>query len=783
MAGTVPERTGATESGADAEGAAIDRRERGPDHPLSDQPPPLSPSELEAAVARRAILRRQRGTEAFRSELRDDPLLRAVGRVVMDPGPPRAPLHPDDATIQAHLGGFARGAMEALAPPEGLPADNSPRTFASALTPPPIALRTTRTARRRDRPAPVPRPFAEEWRATYGLRPPAIPPLDVKAWEAAYPRMAAAGPISLQAALRIGGAISLGELRAAGWNDARRLGDDTPVNKIVSAVVYVGAGFAAVFTPAGELLETANGHLMPVVAVSASESFREQGMPGIFLGGKDVYAIVSGTGSKEEDIRVRKGFFGLTVSGKHADRQELRRELGGGTSIVMFVVSPSYWNRRSVAQAVAGAVGRVTDVVAVAIVRGYLRNALGSELQEVSAGELAKDAVLAVLQKIAPILDPGVIEDTRRIAMATGMAIWPGEGMDVAPDLEVAARVLAPELASQLIGAAAGGARKDAGRAAGGIVRGGAKIRSLVQQRGLTSDSRYGPEPSTAQGSTKRPDPSRPRPLRPQRSDLSANERRGIAASSVKQGVEPRDRGTSTSGRTAPSTGLRLSPADVSRLRALHPALPRYMELHPKVRLTPENEKALALLFRRTGGQGVSDVARRSSSGELAVLEKLHNERATRSIDIISPSNVKGDRRPDFRVESVHGTYFVESTTPTLARRGAAAQRGVRRLGSEPISRPASSDEIRDAFLRKIKRGQITQGRPGIIVVHLQRAPTDGPVLTTSQMATIEGELASRSEVLELLIVVPGPRMRHILRVGSRDSGLHLAEGVLGSSP
>jgi hypothetical protein len=227
-----------------------------------------------------------------------------------------------------------------------------------------------------------------------------------------------------------------------------------------------------------------------------------------------------------------------------------------------------------------------------------------------------------------------------------------------------------------------------------------------------------------------------------------------------------------------------LAPADTLRLRSLHPSLPDYLETRPRISLDPVTEKQLANIFATTGQSGGRYQAVRSASGELAVLEKIHAAPSTSSVMVLRPSNKLGDVTPDFAVNSTsRGRYHVETTTPTLAYRG---QRGPSRGAGDSArprppmerTRPATSQEVLQAFNRKLDSGQISRSTPGVIVVNVQRAPA-GPLLTAMQIQRLESRIASRAEVWELLVVVPGPQGRRVLRVGVRDSGLGLAEGAL----
>ncbi|MEJ3748616.1 hypothetical protein WEI85_35715 [Actinomycetes bacterium KLBMP 9797] len=227
-----------------------------------------------------------------------------------------------------------------------------------------------------------------------------------------------------------------------------------------------------------------------------------------------------------------------------------------------------------------------------------------------------------------------------------------------------------------------------------------------------------------------------------------------------------------------------LTPEQIAQARAVHPALPGLLERYPKVTLDTETLAELGQLLTSTGRSRATYVRTRAASGELAVLDQLHRSDSVQSIGMLRPA--KGRRTPDFTVLSTAGERFqVEVTTPTLARRG---QRGPARAGdggarvAPPVdrTREPTSAEIRDAFARKLDdSAQISAARPGVVVVNVQRLPRQGPVLTAGEIAELETMIAGKPYVRELLVSVPGPSGRTLLRVGARDSGLGIARGTV----
>jgi hypothetical protein len=175
---------------------------------------------------------------------------------------------------------------------------------------------------------------------------------------------------------------------------------------------------------------------------------------------------------------------------------------------------------------------------------------------------------------------------------------------------------------------------------------------------------------------------------------------------------------------------------------------------------------------------------RRSGSGELLVLERLQRDSGVIEIQMLKPSNIQWDRIPDFRIrtQSPGGPGHVEVRTTTGAKQGQLDPvRGEKRL--DPVTgekradleRPKySADRVYEAFRAKIKHGQISRRRPGVIVQFVV-ATAEPPFLKPSMVAKLIAELANRPYIQELILIVN----HKAYRVGSRKSALNLSEAPL----
>jgi hypothetical protein len=232
----------------------------------------------------------------------------------------------------------------------------------------------------------------------------------------------------------------------------------------------------------------------------------------------------------------------------------------------------------------------------------------------------------------------------------------------------------------------------------------------------------------------------------------------------------------------------RLTPAQIAQVEAEHPALVKVLQRYPKLELDDESVSELGKLFTSTRRSGATYQRIRSASGELTILVQLHKADSTELISLLRPTTGTGTRTPDFAVVTASGdSYYVEVTTPTLANRSQRSPArpepggtGARTAPPTDKTRPATRSEIKEAFVRKLNSpSQITEARPGVIIVNVQRVPREGPVLTAKQVADLESSIADKPYIRELLIAVPTTEGRTLLRLGTRDSGLGLAQGTL----
>lgn len=242
--------------------------------------------------------------------------------------------------------------------------------------------------------------------------------------------------------------------------------------------------------------------------------------------------------------------------------------------------------------------------------------------------------------------------------------------------------------------------------------------------------------------------------------------------------------------RTAARTVARELGAEVrANLARIHRALPGYLERSAKLPLEPDTISELGALFTRTSRLGGTYLEVRAASSELTVLEKLLGHGPSTEVRLIKPKNIRNEVRADFKSTLANGdTFYTEVTSVTSATRSqrgsselAADGRRVRSKTKPPVdkTKPATSSQVREAFARKIKHGQINETNPGVIVVNVVTGGSSGPFLTAGQIAGLTEKIANKPFIRELILVVRTPRGRQLMRVGPRDSGLGLTDGVL----
>ncbi len=617
------------------------------------------------------------------------------------------------------------------------------------------------------------------------------------------PRATVTG-ISLEDALRRLRSADVGDLRSIGLR-LPGLPSNLPMTspRVTSAVVYVGPGVAGFFTTGGKLLQTPVGHSEHVLAATEP--------PGLWYGGGE--DVVAGPQYRKRffavdfstrPYRVREGSVpGINVEGRYQELEDMRHwSLFGGAK--MFVISPTYWQRKSLRQALLDAPERLFLAVERSVSAGYVSDALGTAVSSATVWDAARGILAELIKKFIPVPLPGEVEALEPRGIAVAMATWGADRVNTSADVDVAARLLAPEIASEIVGKVTSKAIKGVSRAGRAVRKPGAG----TQQRSRGE----APESASNLPGTSSTTPDTRAVSQTAREAARSNGERGRARTStaavpVNRGVRatspsspsstvgderlalgtPARASTSTGSTRSVRVGRPLSKEAVAALAAKHPALPQYLMRRPKISLDEQTTSQLAGIFRSTRRAGGTYQRVRAASGELAVIEKVSRVRDTRSIRVLPAGRRSGDRTPDLRVTRSTGeVYHVEITTPTLSRRG---QRGplrgdaagplARRRPPSDKTRVATSTEIQAAFKRKIDREQLSTQRPGVIVVNLQRRPAAGPVLTRDQIRDLEAEIVNKPHIRALLVVVPEKSGRQVLRVGSRSSGLEIADGLL----
>jgi hypothetical protein len=272
--------------------------------------------------------------------------------------------------------------------------------------------------------------------------------------------------------------------------------------------------------------------------------------------------------------------------------------------------------------------------------------------------------------------------------------------------------------------------------------------------------------------------------------ELTGGRRTGTGPDPTTGGPKPAERaGTGDivpPGETAQTFRDRFTPEEIARIEASHPALVKFLRRFDKIALDDESLAQLRKLFLDTRASRGTYQRVRSGSGGLMALVQLDKADSTALVRLLNP--VDGMRMPDFQVVTRSGEiYYVEVTMPTLSRklqRGPARAEpgGAGHLEPHPggTTRPATSSDIKEAFNRKLRTpAQISETRPGVVIVELLDVPAGKPALTAGEIAELDAAVSGKSYVKELLISVPGPGGRRLLRVGTKDSGLGLAQGTL----
>ena len=451
---------------------------------------------LDRAVRARATRRARRpllDRSALAGELAD--AQRRVTAFTTAPSGMTAPA----ASVEPVLGGFERLAAEAAGPPGGQPEHAAGRDAAidelpSVSATPPRLQRVRQGTRRRARTsALVPVDLGAEWVRQWGSEPVAPPDEDRRRWRATRTAPVRAYRVTVASALSATEMVSLEQLRQAGMGVPAGLGAGRLFD-LVGAVVYVGPGFGLAVDRRGALLQLPVGWSFYVAGVPGDEATE---LSGIFFGGRRTYVPVWFENAERRYLvgEAKPGTFGLKVQDRRSSVRKLRawseRDRDTG---VLFVVSPSYWDRRGTVAAVRGGPGRLSDAVSRCVVQGYLEEAIGKAIKKLDVWDVAKEAFTALVELLLPIPLPGGLEDGRRQAMAVGMAIW-GDA-NATGDVDAAARMLAPEIADMVVG-------KVVAKGGKGAARGVRKVRDRRSPPSSSDAASSGAaSPGGASGST-----------------------------------------------------------------------------------------------------------------------------------------------------------------------------------------------------------------------------------------------------------------------------------------
>ncbi len=307
------------------------------------------------------------------------------------------------------------------------------------------------------------------WREVHGTDEIIAPPLTrAEASAKVLGKVSPPTGVTLRAAIRALGRTNVAGMAAAGFHIGDVPKSTTLTSaEVTTAIIYVGPGFAGIFDTRGRLLRAgATGKVGHSAYVTAAPK-----QTGVLYGARvrqaeERFSIHRYAQLDATPLVAKKGRLGVQFELRFDERFDLKPwvlQLKG----LCVIVSPSYWNRRGLWRWITDGPGRLWDAIKRCVQADYLADALGEAIEQQSWWDIAYSAFLMLVKKLVPLPLPGEIEGLRSQGIALGMATW-GDANESA-DTDVAARLLAPEIASQIVSGAIGKGLGRTARAVGGV--------------------------------------------------------------------------------------------------------------------------------------------------------------------------------------------------------------------------------------------------------------------------------------------------------------------------
>lgn len=289
---------------------------------------------------------------------------------------------------------------------------------------------------------------------------------------------------SLQEGVRLLGRTKIGALRQAGAKIHPKYGNELPLNhkELNTVIYYVGPGVGVLFTPTGDMVEFPFGTAFDIEAVH--EWAKPNG--GIFfsLSMRETVRLYS-------EVEYRETIFRVKTGGPLREWQEIDRYTRNRA--ILFIISPSYFRRRSFRSAFTGLPGRARQAARLAIDNDYLLYAAGDQaekIQNMDAGDIASTIVELAIDVLSPFPSYEDLQDMKRLGRANIMAMWGANGPYINSDLDIAARLYAREAAAQILGIGFKAAKKIAKKVDGSLGKGGDPKQADIKSRDpATADS------------------------------------------------------------------------------------------------------------------------------------------------------------------------------------------------------------------------------------------------------------------------------------------------------